>query len=254
MRILLSLRSALIFLAIASAAFAEPQAGTPAEGAARGKKLFAAHCSSCHGTGGTGGRGPNLATPALKHGTSIEAIAGIVAQGIPGTEMPGSWVLGPKEVVDIAVFVRSLAVVKEEKLAGDAAKGAAVFHGKGNCWACHIVQGKGMANGPELSRVGGQRSAAYLREAILDPGAQVAPEYLMVQATPRLGKPVLGLRVNEDSFTIQIQDMAGGRHSLEKRDLKDLKKFAKQSAMPDFKNNLTGDEVENLVAYLASLR
>ena len=61
-----------------------------------------------------------------------------------------------------------------------------------------------------------------------------------------------GIRVNEDSFTIQIKDASGTFHSLDKRDLKDLKKLRGQTPMPSFEGIFTDSELDDLVAYMAS--
>jgi hypothetical protein len=78
--------------------------------------------------------------------------------------------------------------------------------------------------------------------------------YLPVQATTRDGRDVEGHRVNEDSFTIQIRDEEGRVVSLRKGELQRLAKRYGSSAMPSYKDGLTASEVDDLVAYLASLR
>ena len=67
----------------------------------------------------------------------------------------------------------------------------------------------------------------------------------------RLG--VRGVRVNEDSFTIQLRDDSNRFRSFRKSDLKELKKEFDVSTMPSYKS-LTAVELDDLVAYLASLR
>ena len=61
--------------------------------------------------------------------------------------------------------------------------------------------------------VGESRSAAYLRESIVNPGVAVPGSYLLVTVVPNSGQPVTGARVNEDSFAIQIRDSAGRSYS-----------------------------------------
>lgn len=45
------------------------------------------------------------------------------------------------------------------------------------CLACHQLGSEGTAVGPTFSNIGRRRDAAYLRESILDPRADVAPEF-----------------------------------------------------------------------------
>ncbi len=61
------------------------------------------------------------------------------------------------------------------------------------------------------------------------------------------------MRVNEDDFTLQLRDDAGRFHSLDKRDLKSLEKRRQMSLMPGYADALSEAELDDLVAYLASL-
>ncbi|MBI3684726.1 MAG: c-type cytochrome [Acidobacteria bacterium] len=220
----------------------------------RGKRLYEGQCAPCHGQTGTGGRGPNLAQPKLKHGSSEEQLIGVISRGIPGTEMPAAWQMTPREVKQVVVYVQSLGRIAKMDLPGDAARGRALFLGKGGCAACHIVKGAGTALGPELTEIGARRSPEYLREAILDP-AKAAPEgYLLVEFTTADGKRITGQRANEDSFTIQILDSGGRYHSFRKSALKELKRLEGHSGMPSYKDKFASSELEDLIAWLASLR
>ena len=68
------------------------------------------------------------------------------------------------------------------------------------------------------------------------------------------GQTVRGIRVNEDSFTIQIKDAGGQFHSFRKSELKEIRKLRNESPMPSFEKSLSATEIEDLTAYLASLR
>ena len=71
---------------------------------------------------------------------------------------------------------------------------------------------------------------------------------------PLKGDPVEGIRINEDSFTIQLRDINGQLHSLRKTDLETLQKRFNQSIMFDYSRRLTAAEIDDLVAYMAGLR
>ncbi len=227
-----------------------------------GKLLFRAHCARCHGYEGQGGEGPSLARPNLRNAPDGPALFGVIQNGIPTRGMPGAWQIGDREIWQVAGYVRSLGrstVVPS----GDAERGRAVYERAG-CAACHTVRGAGGALGPELSAVGASRGAGYLRESIVDPGAALPPalwpeapgfsDYLPVRVVTRAGREMLGMRVNEDAFTLQFRDAAGGFHSFDKRDLKTLEKQTRMSLMPSYANALSASELDDLVAYLASLR
>ena len=61
-----------------------------------------------------------------------------------------------------------------------------------------------------MSSIGESRSAAYLHESLINPGAAVPEGYLLVTVVPKNGERVTGMHLeNEDSFSIQIRDSVG---------------------------------------------
>jgi cytochrome c oxidase cbb3-type subunit 3 len=221
---------------------------------ARGMKLYQGHCSLCHGQTGGGGKGPNLAQPTLRHAATVERIAEVIKQGLPGTEMPGAWQLTDREAMQVAQYVRSLGRTAVVKLPGDPARGRLVYESKGGCASCHIVQGAGSSLGPELTDVGARRNPDYLRDALVKPAAMVPEAFLVVRVITRDGKTIRGIRVNEDTFTIQLRDAANRLYSFRKSSLLSLEKQFNQSLMPSFESAFTAAELDDIVAYLASLR
>jgi putative heme-binding domain-containing protein len=221
---------------------------------ARGEKLFVAHCALCHGIGGTGGRGPSLNQPQLRRAADSRALLLIIRSGIQGTEMPGAWQMTDREIGQVADYVKSLGRTEVIKLPGDRAKGKEYYEAKAGCAACHIVRGQGGILGPDLTDIGARRSAAYLREALTEPGAAVPEGFLVVSVSTRDGQKVRGIRSNEDSFTIQIRDAKSVYHSFRKRDLTELNREFDVSLMPGYRDVLAAREIDDVVAYLASLR
>jgi hypothetical protein len=63
-----------------------------------------------------------------------------------------------------------------------------------------------------------------------------------------------GLRVNEDSFTIQVRDADNRLHSFEKDELAELRREPEASLMPAYARTFTGCELDDMVAYLSGLR
>lgn len=221
---------------------------------ARGEKLYQGHCALCHGTQGGGGRGPMLAHPKLKRAPDDAALVKVIEEGIPGTEMLGAWQMNEREIRQVAAYVRSLGRVSPKPVPGDVAHGRQVYEGKGGCAACHMIKGQGGVMGPDLSAIGLRRSASYLREAIENPEAAVPDDFLQVRVTPLKGAAITGVRLGEDSFTIQVRDYSGGLHSYWKRDLKEISKDRGKSPMPSYKDKLTESEMTDLIAYLSTLR
>ncbi len=231
----------------------DPISTLTADDLARGKQMFVAHCALCHGIEGTGGSGPVLNHPTLRRAADNQALFGAIKAGLEGSEMPGFWQLTDREIWQVAGYVRSLGRTAVVKLPGDPIKGQAIYDAQG-CAVCHIVRGQGASPGPDLTDVGARRSPAHLRESLLDPGASVPKGFLVVSVVTRDGQKLRGPRVNEDSFTIQLRDARNRFHSFRKLDLQSVKKEFGVSNMPSYKTALTASEIDDLVAYLASLR
>jgi cytochrome c oxidase cbb3-type subunit 3 len=232
--------------------------GSPAAPAkidlARAKRVFDTNCAGCHGLEGRGGKGPSLAVPKLPRARSDAELVQVISVGIPGTEMPPSWHLGEEGLTLAVAYVRMLgANATPAKVAGDVERGGQLFSGQG-CTGCHTIGSKGRAFGPDLSNIGSRRSAASLRESLLDPNAEVAEGFVSVRAATREGEKVDGIRVNEDNFTIQILDRSGRLHSFRKSALADLEVRPGESAMPSYKGVFSENDLQDLMAYLSSLR
>jgi putative heme-binding domain-containing protein len=232
---------------------------------ARGERTFTAQCSRCHGVGGTGGEGPALNRPTLRSAPDDDALMAVISDGIPGTDMGGSWSMSEQDVRQVAAYIRTLGRTEVAELPGDSARGAAMFMGDADCTACHIVSGVGTGIGPELTDIGARRGVQHLREALLEPGTRRPSAintmgsggfdgYLLVRAVLPDGRRVEGMRINEDDFTLQLRDDLGRSYSLRKDELREVQRLFDSSAMPSYEGVFTESELDDLVAYLASLR
>lgn len=230
----------------------------------RGRALFDVQCARCHGIGGTGGMAPPLAGVKLRRAGDEEGVISVIFEGVPGTAM-GRTRLSEHELAQVAAYVTSLGRVPAAALPGDPLRGKTIYDGKGLCASCHIVGGAGSGAGPELTDVGSRRGSDYLRESLLEPGARfperhvpyepnLYPAYVVVRAVARDGTAILGTCVNEDSFTIQVREVPGRLHSLRKSSLARLETQEATSLMPSYRGALTAAEIDDLVAYLMTLR
>ncbi len=222
---------------------------------ARGEKLFQHQCALCHGPKGEGGRGPMLTRAKLMRAPDDATLLKVIEEGIRGTEMPGGGgAMSDREIRFTAAYVRSLGKVPLKPVPGDPARGAEIYRGKGSCATCHSIQAEGGISGPDLAGVGVRRSSQFLRESIVDPQAAVPDGYLLVTVVAKDGRSVTGVRVNEDSFSIQVRDDSGRSHSFWKNEIERIDKQQGKSPMPSYKDRLAEDELTDLVAYLASLK
>jgi cytochrome c oxidase cbb3-type subunit 3 len=218
-----------------------------------GGRIYRSHCAECHGIQGEGGRGPNLQRGEYFHGSSDEALFRTIQRGIPGTEMPGIYYEG-KPVWQLVAFVRSLARREApEAPRGDPQRGKRIY-AKLGCAACHAIGPAGGRNGPELTRIGSSRPPAYLRAAILEPNAEIAERWRLTELTDADGKRHRGFVLDADSYSIRMLDEGGNLRSFSRRELRQTEINAKESFMPSYRGRIPEAELDDLVAYLSSLR
>src|SRR5439155_11017619 len=178
----------------------------------------------CHGMQGGGGLGANLRLPKLRRAADDDSLFDLIRSGIPGTGMPFTFAMTDDEVRDVIAYVRSLGRIPPEPVPGDPDKGRLVYD-KAACGHCHIVASQGGNLGPDLNDVGSRRGVEFLKGAILHPGKDRTvtsdgyAAYLPVLAVTRDGRVLTGMRVNEDTFTIQFRDVNNRLHSFQKGDL-----------------------------------
>jgi len=223
--------------------------GDPVE---EGRFLWRSNCAFCHGLTGGGGRGPALNHSNFMHGSTADDIKRVIRGGVPGTNMP-AFEMEAEELDTLVVFVRSLSAanVKQAPVAGDIGKGRDVY-GRGGCAGCHRIGNDGSAFGPDLTRIGAARSSEYIRDSVVKPDADIPPEFEGVTAVMRDGKRITGVRVNEDTFTLQLRDQSQNFRMFQKSELREVI-YEKKSLMPPFAS-LAPEDLQNLLAYLGSLR
>jgi putative heme-binding domain-containing protein len=225
---------------------------TPDDEAA-GAKSFRSQCAACHGPEASGGVvGPSLTTGTFKNGGSDEALFRVITKGIPGTAMT-AFTLNGREVWQLIAYLRAVNIGKAaEQAKGNAAKGAQIFNASG-CGRCHTNGKEGGFAGPDLSEIGSRRSLAQLESSVLDPDADVAQDYWSLRARTKTGQTITGVRLNEDMTSFQIREASGRLRSVWKTDLASYE-LVRTSPMPSFKGKLSAGDLQDLVAYLASLR
>jgi cytochrome c oxidase cbb3-type subunit III len=226
----------------------------------QGQVLFRQECVFCHGVGARGGvRGPDLTTGSWTHGGTDADLSRTIRTGVPGTAMPANR-LTDDEIWEIVAYLRTVQQPPAPAI-GNAARGETLFFTGDRCSSCHIVRGRGGRVGPELTHVGSARPRGYLIESIREPNRQLAENHSFegvlfdtVTAQTQDGRTIVGVTLNEDTFTVQIMDTSERVHSLEKKSLKSLK-HESRSLMPAYGPNAINDtDLQDLVAYLQSLR
>jgi putative heme-binding domain-containing protein len=233
-----------------------PPARNPFEGDAEairaGMGLFRARCADCHGIDARGVRAPDI-TQVWASGRTDEALFKTIRNGIPGTEMPPQPRLFDHETWQLLAYLRTLAApAPADPPRGDAVRGEAIFRAK--CAGCHRVNGVGGRLGPDLSRVGAARSREAIALRIRGGVEGFAPGYAPVTLVTEAGQSIVGVKKNEDLFSVQIMDTRERIQGYEKDRMKAVQNHTR-SLMPAFDFGQVSDaELDDLLRYLQSLR
>ena len=231
----------------------------------RGRQIFSANCSFCHGSDARGGEGgPNLIRSELvlndKNG---ELIATVVQNGRPDKGMP-KFDLSLEEIASIAAFIHSMPVGGRaettgvvDPLVGDAKAGEAYFNGPGKCASCHSVSG-------DLTGIGAKYTdVRALQGAMLSGGAAVTQGYAGLPASARKtvtvtlqsGETVKGQLDQIDDFIVALTDSDGNYHSYVRHG--DSPKVTISNPLQphfDMLRNFKDEDIHNLTAYLVTLK
>ena len=223
-----------------------------------GSRLFRQQCGRCHGRDATGNDetgAPDLTTGTYQNASSDAGLFKVIRDGIDNTAMIGINPNASEQTVwQIVAYLDSLSVDPADiDLPGSAAAGQQVFDGRGNCSNCHMVDGEGGRLGPDLSRVGERRDPDELKTDLVDPNDEVNPRWWTMKVTRQDGSVVEGLRMNEDTFTLRIMDDDENLWSFLKSQVRSSERI-ETSTMPSAEGTVTASEVDDLVAYLFSLR
>jgi putative heme-binding domain-containing protein len=243
---------AFVELALMAGALCAQQGYSPADVQA-GKKLYGVNCTACHGPNGDFVSGVDLGHGTFHRATTDNEIVAIMVQGIQGTPMPPAN-LSDQQAHQIVAYLRSMAAATDTSGANKAnlAHGKALFESQG-CLTCHRVRDHGSRVGPDLTNIGARRKRDDIERSIVDPDAEVLADNRYVNIVTRDGVAITGRILNEDTFSLQLIDSKEKLVSLQKADLGKFE-FMKNSAMPSYRDKLSGDELSDLVGYLLSLK
>jgi putative membrane-bound dehydrogenase-like protein len=114
-------------------------------------------------------------------------------------------------------------------LPADARRGAQHF--AMNCFPCHQVHGIGNTVGPELSAAASKSKEELLR-TILDPSAEVLPEYINYTISTKNFEDFGGLMVAEDSTSVTLRAAGGLEQAVQRADIEQIAPSA-MSLMPE---------------------
>jgi len=219
---------------------------------AYGARLYTSKCVTCHGTQGDAIGGVNLRSGTFRNAVVDRDLERFIRAGSPAGMPP--FVLDNADMAGIIAYLRNMNVFDTAAIKmGDAARGRALFDGKGACTRCHRVGVAGSRVGPNLSDIGTARSAGSLQRSLVDPTSQMMPINRPVRVVTKDGTIINGRRLNEDTYRLQIIDDRERLLSLVKADLREYS-VSKTSPMPSYKGTLSDEEIADVLAYLLSLK
>jgi PQQ-dependent dehydrogenase (methanol/ethanol family) len=220
------------------------------------------YCAGCHGDSATGtDRGPNLVDTRSLRSSSENAIRALIQNGTKGG-MPAFANLKAADLDLLAKTVRAWnASAFDAQPAGDLAAGQQIFESK--CLSCHMAQGRGASNGPDLSRIGRELTVRELEAQLNDPNSRrgkrnssscpswaFCPENPWAVANVKLvsGKSLRGFVRSRGRHDVQLQTF-DGKIQLIANPVAIVEES--KSFMPAF--TASAGERANLIAYLSRL-
>jgi putative heme-binding domain-containing protein len=229
---------------------AKPSAPAQKQPALAGRQIFDSNCAGCHGLDGRGGeRGPDISTRPQIVQLPDEDLRAVVQTGRPAAGMPPFASLGTRidGLVAYLRFLQGASGVGVET-PGDAAKGKALFFGKGRCSECHMVQGQGGFLGRDLSTYG-VMSAKEIRKNIENAGGNVR----MRTVKMRSSQEITGVVRNEDNFSMQLQSPDGSFHLVSRSDIAAIETLPEPVMPANYAKLLSDAEFEDLVKFLVTV-
>jgi putative heme-binding domain-containing protein len=175
----------------------------------------------------------------------------LISEGAGEGRMP-AFSLRAAEMNGVIAFIR--AGFDPEGVAvkiGDPVRGKALFEGEGQCADCHRVRGVGPRTAPDLSNIGAIRTPASLQRNLTDPATALLPINRPVRLVTRFEETIVGRRLNEDTYTVQVIDSQERLRSLKKVDLVSYEISDEPSKQP---TTMSSEEVADVIGYLLTLR
>jgi cytochrome c553 len=248
-----------------------------AASADRGRTVWVAQCIDCHGSQARGtDKGPNLVRSVLvlhdRYGSELEPFLKKGHQTQSGTPSAS---FTHDQVVDLANFLRqrindtlrgSPLFVVQDILTGDATRGAAYFNGAGGCASCHSPTG-------DLAGIAGRMSPVDIQQRMIFPslggqgrgrgrGRGTAPaaaanattRVITVAVTPAGGATASGALVHMDDFSVTLRDADGNVRTFRRTPDMRVVKTDPLQAHHDLLDQITDQDMHDLVAYLETLK
>jgi cytochrome c oxidase cbb3-type subunit 3 len=265
-----------LFTAASLTASAVPQApaGPPAspEAVARGRQMFTAFCSTCHGVdarGGAEGATDLTQSPIATANDGGSSLGAFLKVGRPERRMP-PFPLVDADVADLSAFLRSIAApaarggagrgMINAMVVGDAKAGEAYFNGAGRCHPCHSPAGdlKGIGSRLPVAAIQGRLvlprgNGGYPPSFNSPPNRSEAPRTVTV--TMRSGEKIAGTLMWVTDFHVTLRDASGMQRTIARNgETPEIEIVDPLQYHLDHMRILTDKDMHDLTAYLVTLK
>lgn len=148
----------------------------------------------------------------------------------------------------------TVAAFTETLYGGDGRLGGRTFytHAAGQCTRCHTIGGEGTTVGPNLAGIGSKLSREQILQALIEPGARLAPGFGSSTLTLKDGQKVSGILMDETASEITLKTSeAEPLHIAVSRI---AERTNSPSSMPPMGAVLSKREIRDLVEFLSNLQ
>lgn len=156
----------------------------------------------------------------------------------------------PNRPMNMTQWVRALTAPS------DVEAGKRVFdHSQGpGCVKCHKVQGNGGLVGPDLTSYAAGRTPEAMIQSVLNPSAEVAPQFAPWIIELKDGRTLEGMIVEENSGKITIGRADGSTEAVASSDVVARSPTSGSVMLPGLVDQMTLKEFRDLTGYLRSLK
>ena len=133
------------------------------------------------------------------------------------------------------------------------AHGKELFFGRGTCFACHQVQGRGVVLGPDLVGIYKRQDLSYVIKSILEPDAYIVEGFQQTSLRLKDGRELFGMIQEETEQAIKIYLPNGELVVVQAGEIV-KRSDAKHSGMPSsFAYTLSPQDIADLSAWIMAL-
>ncbi len=143
---------------------------------------------------------------------------------------------------------------RETLYGGDTQRGRVIFFDRTEvgCVRCHTVSGVGGKVGPDLTKIGAEKTREYLLESIVDPNKVIAKGFETVVLALDDGRQIAGILKSEDTKELKLITPEGKLVTIEKSQID--QRTTGKSAMPqDVAKPLSKSDLRDVVEFLSRL-